>query len=608
MYKKTLLTIISALCLVLVVGHLQAQTDQFRVLGGVPHLPVFANTGAVTTPATGMFIYSTADAQPMVYNGTAWQSPCDATAPTGGVSTFQVVGKIPYLPVRASVTVSPDPGSLYYSSADNNLKVYSGSAWVNASDLASGAYTDQSGFSSQKEVIQIPVLAADPAPTGLSEGAIYINSADKNIKWYDGAAWQSLSCNAPPVVSSINATGCGTIGGVFTASATVSDPESDPLGTTTYQWYYNTTTSGSGTVLTGETATTYTVGSPVDVSTNKYVRIGATAHATAGTLDGAETYSEWMLISTNAAPYFMVVGQGGCKLEIGWSLGANGLYVDCESDAAGTHLYQWYRADDENGTNEQPISSANTQSYTLVAADENKYIRVYMTPKASSGTLTGSEVRASTFSGPVMATGSFGDGTMVVDVTNSTTGKTWMDRNLGALWAATSSDDEGSYGSTYQWGRASDGHQCRTSSNTATHATTAEPSLGNSWDTKFITSGSAPYDWLSTQDDNLWDGVGATNNPCPTGYRLPTQVELDNERASWSSNNTSGAFSSALKLPVAGYRSYIDGTLGNVGSRGYYWSSTVTGINAYYLSFGSSFANMYSNYRGFGCAVRCIKD
>lgn len=61
-------------------------------------------------------------------------------------------------------------------------------------------------------------------------------------------------------------------------------------------------------------------------------------------------------------------------------------------------------------------------------------------------------------------------------------------------------------------------------------------------------------------------------------------------------------------LPMAGNRNNSNGTLNNVGSNGYYWSSTVNGINAYNLNFNSSNANMNSNNRGFGYAVRCIKD
>ena len=163
-------------------------------------------------------------------------------------------------------------------------------------------------------------------------------------------------------------------------------------------------------------------------------------------------------------------------------------------------------------------------------------------------------------------------------VTNPNTGEIWMDRNLGATQVATSSTDAAAYGDLYQWGRAADGHQIRTSGTTSTLASSDSPGHGN-----FITVSSSPYDWRNPQNDNLWQGVSGTNNPCPSGYRLPTQAEWNTERTSWSSNNAAGAFASPLKLPVAGSRSGSNGTLSKVGSFGYYWSSTVDGTNASYL-------------------------
>jgi hypothetical protein len=178
-----------------------------------------------------------------------------------------------------------------------------------------------------------------------------------------------------------------------------------------------------------------------------------------------------------------------------------------------------------------------------------------------------------------------------------------MDRNLGATQAATSSTDANSYGDLYQWGRRSDGHQCRTSATTTTLSSTDQPAHGD-----FITSNSGNYDWRSPQNDNLWQGVNGVNNPCPGGYRLPTEAELEAERLSWSSNNAQGAFASALKLPVAGGRLSSDGSLSNVGTDGYYWSSPVGGVYSQFLYFGSSDANMNYFSRAYGFSVRCIKD
>ena len=197
--------------------------------------------------------------------------------------------------------------------------------------------------------------------------------------------------------------------------------------------------------------------------------------------------------------------------------------------------------------------------------------------------------------------------TEVADVYNPDTDKTWMDRNLGASQAATAINDEAAYGDLYQWGRFSDGHQCRNSETTSTNATTAEPNQGNSWDGKFILEPSFPNDWLSSQNNNLWQGVNGINNPCPEGYRLPTDAELNDERGSWSSNNSAGAFASPLKLPAAGARFYDSGSLFSVGLSGNYWSSTAPGTSGY-LYFDSSDALMFDNNRAYGFSVRCLKD
>jgi uncharacterized protein (TIGR02145 family) len=193
--------------------------------------------------------------------------------------------------------------------------------------------------------------------------------------------------------------------------------------------------------------------------------------------------------------------------------------------------------------------------------------------------------------------------TAIVNVTNPITGSIWMDRNLGATQAATSSTDTNSYGDLYQWGRRSDGHQCRTSPTINTLSSIDQPSNAN-----FILAPNSPRDWRSPQNDNLWQGVNGVNNPCPSGYRLPTEAELEAELLSWSSNNSAGAFASPLKLPTPGYRYNVSDSLLDVGSYGVYWSSTVAGTLSRYLIFYSSFANTFYYFRAYGNSVRCIKD
>jgi uncharacterized protein (TIGR02145 family) len=185
----------------------------------------------------------------------------------------------------------------------------------------------------------------------------------------------------------------------------------------------------------------------------------------------------------------------------------------------------------------------------------------------------------------------------------SSTGKIWLDRNLGATQVATSSTDADAYGDLYQWGRAADGHEKRTSGTTATLATSDTPGHGD-----FITISSSPNDWRNPQNGNLWQGVNGTNNPCPSGYRLPTKAEWEAERASWRSINITGAFASPLKLPAPGNRAYTNGFFAYVDNTGYYWSSSINGISTWYLSFNINEAPMRYRARAYGFSVRCIKD
>ena len=191
--------------------------------------------------------------------------------------------------------------------------------------------------------------------------------------------------------------------------------------------------------------------------------------------------------------------------------------------------------------------------------------------------------------------------TLVIDVTNPTTGKTWMDRNLGASQAATSSTDANSYGDLYQWGRRSDGHQCRNSLTTSALSSTDQPGHGN-----FILAPNSPGDWRNPQNTNLWQGVNGVNNPCPSGYRLPSETELNTERLSWNSYNSFGAYTSPLKLPMTGDRG--GASLSAVGTGGYYWSQTISSTASLYLLFYSTDAFTLAISRSFGISVRCIKD
>ncbi len=200
------------------------------------------------------------------------------------------------------------------------------------------------------------------------------------------------------------------------------------------------------------------------------------------------------------------------------------------------------------------------------------------------------------------------------EVANQKTLKVWLDRNLGAGQVATSSTDYLAYGSLYQWGRLSDSHQCITwtgpTSGTAVYGTTTTKSSrdvpGHSL---FIKVSTSPWDWRSPQNHNLWQGVSGINNPCPSGFRLPTSTELGAERASWGQQNAAGAYASPLKWVMAGYRDFPDGNIYMPGTAGGYWASTkALTTKAIILWIDPTTAYTLDDFRAVGYSVRAIKN
>ncbi|OXA84497.1 hypothetical protein B0A66_20980, partial [Flavobacterium hercynium] len=183
-------------------------------------------------------------------------------------------------------------------------------------------------------------------------------------------------------------------------------------------------------------------------------------------------------------------------------------------------------------------------------------------------------------------------------------GKIWMAYNLGATAPATSMTDATQYGDLYQWGRGTDGHEKLNSPTTPTIARTDSPGHGN-----YIMAITSPFNWRSPTNYNLWQGVNGINNPCPSGFRLPTKTEWDDEVARSNITDRATAYNSVLKLPVPGFRS-VDGTYHGVGQSGAYWTSNTRAITSQFsiIYVFANNANPGTSSPAQGMSIRCIKD
>lgn len=135
--------------------------------------------------------------------------------------------------------------------------------------------------------------------------------------------------------------------------------------------------------------------------------------------------------------------------------------------------------------------------------------------------------------------------------------------------------------------------------------------------------------WNSTPSSNgSWqDGVKTGNDPCPSGFRIPTSTQwsgvinpaLNTVSRTGVWTNDSSNFSTAihfgpslsvktLTLPSAGYRQQ-DSTLRERGATGLYWSSTESGVSANGLYFSDSYAGLLSHLdRILASSLRCIAE
>jgi uncharacterized protein (TIGR02145 family) len=186
--------------------------------------------------------------------------------------------------------------------------------------------------------------------------------------------------------------------------------------------------------------------------------------------------------------------------------------------------------------------------------------------------------------------------------TVSVNGKVWSQANLGAAQVATSSTDASSYGWYYNWGKPTDGHQLSNSSIASTQFSSDTPTAG------IFSAGNNITQWQTTINNNLWNGVNGINNPCPSGWRLPTKSEWESAINHLSITAAASAFSSNLKLPAQMGRDRGNtAPIQSNNTNNIYWSGD--SLNPtwawHHSSSGIASGPFWPTY---GAAVRCVQE
>lgn len=190
-----------------------------------------------------------------------------------------------------------------------------------------------------------------------------------------------------------------------------------------------------------------------------------------------------------------------------------------------------------------------------------------------------------------------------IKVTSPKTGKIWLDRNLGANEVCNGNNSDNCIGDYYQWGRKTNGHEIKNSA-TSNELITSDVSS----DGKFITPESSPYHWEDSQKStDLWNGVSAINNVCPTGFKVPTKYELEAEFVKESTENPKDSF---LKVPASSYRNK-DGSMYTSSTNTYLWTnntdSSIISFDGFVFKFDDR-VRFEDENTSLGIPVRCIKD
>ena len=393
----------------------------FRVVNGIPHLPVVTSYTTVTSAKPGAIVFDSLIGSPYLYTGKGWISLCTVDKPhyaADSVKWFQVANGYPSLSLQAKSTGASIAGAVYFPTDSTGVQVNDGTGWSALTTFMTGTkvkntnskYTQMGSVTGITGAFVIPILSAPPtvktnALLGNDAGTIYLDSATSYLKYFNGTVWNSLDCSGCPP----NAAGI-TVGGDFARMLTSNDfktvgyayydkdGSAENTTSTIYRWFLSSKADGTGTTtpLSNGTGNAYTF-SYVDSLDGKYLNVGVTAFANTGIPTSPETVGHWLL--SNCPPQVTGVTVNGDFAKMSSNDFTPGYgYYDKEGnpEKASSAEYRWFLSATPGGAaTGTPTVSGNT--YTYVDADDGKYINVGVKTKAATGFAQSAETVGSAY-------------------------------------------------------------------------------------------------------------------------------------------------------------------------------------------------------------------
>jgi uncharacterized protein (TIGR02145 family) len=356
-----------------------------------------AERDAIASPANALLIWNTSNNSFEVYKNTC---SCWVTMIDNGNT-----------PANSLVNTAPTAGSLNYTGAfragGTATIVYT---YTDAQGDAQGTTTIQWEISNDNQGTARTNLVTGASVTFTAANAgryvrarVSPRAATGNLNGTDAnGAWQLIATTASPYATAVATTGNVAQGSLITGVYTFNGGTSleNNLGSI-YVWESANNNLGVGiqniTIpadpITGLTIYKTTV-TPNNAEIGRFIRFGVNARDSNSATGISFIYSNWVGPVTLAAEAAPTANDVTYSPAAGTNVVLTGSYtfMDANNDPEATSTYKWYTATDATGTNQTPISGATATTFAVTNSESGKYIGFGVTPKAQTGTLTGTEV------------------------------------------------------------------------------------------------------------------------------------------------------------------------------------------------------------------------